>query len=128
MPVRSIQKIFHVDLGSRLLITIPKCILNSFDLKDETDRLYCEFLNLYKEKSPKIIALSCKINEHYEMQFSEKTISLSKTPIGLKYGFVEGEYLELVYREIIRGNGKKRERIPIFPARTIEDICEIKIE
>ena len=132
MPVRTIKKIITSSENDRsMIIRIPDAILDCFNVSSD-DVFVCEFKRHFdKDKN-----LICEINETIKWQpFSirYRELSLVEKPIAKKYGFVFGEYIEVIFQAIeemrVTTEGtifrrKKRgiETTQIFPERMLEDL------
>ena len=131
MPVRTIRKIEEGLDGSKegeLALRVPKAIINSIRL-EKGDVFVCEFKKHFDHKQKLIKELSETIeirceNENFDSPYYESSylsyphiIILTDLDIMKKYGFLENEYLEVIFKEVKRN----KESISIFPERMIED-------
>jgi len=133
MPVRAIKQIrilptYAVD---RMYFPIPSSILYcdaySDEYKGEWSRKFlCKVINHFDENKN----LVRKIDESAGFQPGRNTLLLGSHLLTAKYGFVEGEYLEIIFQSFEREYKRKKwfrteieiETIPIFPERMIEDL------
>jgi len=121
MPVRAIKQIY--EDGVSLHINIPESIRHMYNYHGE---LLCKVVSHFDKKRN----LVRKINESTRFQQRDYFIVLSSHPLAEKYGFVEEDYLEIVYQAVERR--RKRffrtlaETIPIFPERMVEDLGDFE--
>jgi hypothetical protein len=133
MPVRAIKKIEShktADQGS-LSVKVPEVILDAFKI-DSGDEFICE-IKRHFDKSKKAIN-EANETETFKTQNvvfpPAKIIGLSETPLAKKYGFVVGDYIEIVFltlREIKKSGffSRKEDEVTttdIFPERTIDEL------
>ena len=133
MPVRTIKKISSSDRSDRnsMIIKVPNAILDCFNVSSY-DVFVCEFKRHFdKDKN-----LICEINETIKWQLFNtysSELSLVEKPIAKKYGFVLGEYIEVIFQAIekirvttegtiFRREKRGIETTQIFPERMVEDL------
>ena len=133
MPVRAIKKIAShktVDQGS-LSIKVPEVILDAFKI-DSDDEFVCE-LKRHFNKDKKIIneASETETFKVHNLIFPPaKILGLSETPLAKKYGFVVGDYIEIVFLSLkeTKKSGlfsRKEDEVTttdIFPERMIDEL------
>jgi hypothetical protein len=109
MPVRSI-----IPIGKDFDIRIPHPIRDAFDLSLH-ETFVCEFKRHFDEEKN----LIREINETVIIYTSESNVYISLTGhnIAIKYGFLVGEYIEIIFKKIKR---RIRKDIQIFPERIVD--------
>lgn len=131
MPVRAIKRISiqHAEPAPIIVINVPQSILNAFRQEISGHLTFvCEFKGHY-DKDRTLIR---NINETVKIpSFSGEPLVLTDRPITQKYGFVVGEYVEVIFHSIEVTLSKegifgrvKEDTIskPIFPERMFEDL------
>jgi len=136
MPVRCLKRIFAGGSTEkrRISIQFPLSIKNAFKI-DEDDVFVCEFKRHFDTNKILIqeINETEKIAGLIYLGFSQPEFILKECSIAKKYGLREGEYIEIIFREIERTKSweegiifkrtkRKTKTIPIFPERTVEDL------
>ena len=136
MPVRAIKKIELGLAGSKvgqLAIRVPQAIIHSIRLR-RGDIFVCEFKNHFNGEQKLIreinetIEVPCRHDwfgyDDYETNYYLKAphiIILTDLDITKNYGFLVGEHLEIIFKEVKR----EKESISIFPERMTEDLDSI---
>jgi hypothetical protein len=136
MSVRCIKKIFVY--GERIKIPFPLSIKNAFTVyKDEI--FVCKFKRHFDSNKNLIYEIneteSIKgFYDHASPDLYHNRFDLKASSIAKKYGFCEGEYIEVFFQKIERTREKEEkgifamkrkmetETIPIFPDRMVEDL------
>lgn len=137
MSLKSIGPIFEIK--EALYFKIPKPIVHAHSLFTG-DAFACHVGNLYvfgghqKPSHSKSILHPCyEIDGDFGFRVgyanNEHVIQLSQTPLAQEFGLLVGQYMGIVFNEIVReeasgflGLGISERRIPLFPARTLEDL------
>jgi hypothetical protein len=136
MPVRCIKRIYieEHDYHTQVFILFPFAIKNAIEVST-ADIFVCEFKRLFDRNKDLIkeINETEKIDGLYDLNCSEPRFNLKRCDITKKFGLCEGEFIEIIFKEIERTEKwkegiifkkikSKTETIPIFPERTIEDL------
>jgi hypothetical protein len=132
MPVRAIKEIISRKAAqSAICIKVPDAILDAFKIGSEHE-FVCE-IKRHFDKDKKLIHEvneTANFSSHGHVLSSGRILELSETPVAQKYGFVVGDYIEIVFLAVVekkkRGifSGKEGEtiRTEIFPDRVIDDL------
>ncbi len=126
MPVRVIKQITRSHAaGGEMIIPTPKSVLDAYTFNGK--QLVC----LVKSHFSKDKTLVTRIGETVKLRPPSgcgNEIQLSGEPITQKYGFVMGEYLEIIFEAIEHSYRSgfferiKTATVPIFPERMVEDL------
>ena len=117
MPLRYICQI---DIN--FCFGLPYSIDNAFNIS-ASEIFICDFKRHF-DKNKKLVQEvneTCEISASFSL-FHLYRFCLKEHAISKKYGFMVGEYLEIIFKEIKRTKRGKRESIPIFPGRMVEDL------
>ena len=112
MPVRAIKLIS----GEELTIEIPSAVLNAFAITyngigSSRGKFVCEFNNHF-DRSKNLMR---EVKEKIKLRgYSPGYIKLKNTSLARKYGFLGGEYLEIIFYSY--------GRTTILPGRMVEDL------
>jgi len=112
MPVRAIKLIS----GDELTIEIPSAVLNAFAITyngigSSRGKFVCEFKNHF-DRNKNLIR---EVNEKIRLRgYSPGYIKLENISLVREYGFLAGEYLEIIFHSY--------GRTTVFPERMVEDL------
>ena len=139
MPVKclkqmSVEKKYGDHSHDSIYIRFPLAIRNAIIVR-QTDIFVCEFKRLFDSNKNLIkeINETEKIDGLYDHKDSQPRFSLKGCDVTKKYGLCEGEFIEIIFKEIERERKwkegiffkkikSKTKTIPIFPKRTVEDL------
>lgn len=136
MPVWCIKQIFVYK--GRIKIPFPLSIKNTFTVYDG-DIFVCEFKRHFDSNKNLIYEINetDSIKGFYSHTYPDLYLNrfdLKASSIAKKYGFCEGEYIEVFFQKIERTREKEEKgifgtkwkmetkTIPIFPNRMVEDL------
>ena len=112
MPVRAIKQIF----GEELTIEVPSAVLNAFAITyngigSSRGKFVCELKNHF-DRNRNLIR---EVKEEIKLRgYSPGYIKLKNISLARKYGFLAGEYLEIIFHSY--------GRTTILPERMVEDL------